>query len=90
MRFGIRRSGIARPGGRPRSSATSARYAEAQTALNEAMLVIAMIETPQAVANADAIAAVPGIDALLIGTQRSHPRDGHLGPDRARAGRGSV
>ena len=27
-----------------------------------------MIESPQAVANADAIAAVPGIDALLIGT----------------------
>ena len=27
-----------------------------------------MIETPQAVENADAIAAVPGIDALLIGT----------------------
>src|SRR5262245_57087086 len=42
--------------------------AEAQAALNEAVLVVAMIESPQAVANADAIAAVPGIDALLIGT----------------------
>ena len=27
-----------------------------------------MLETPQAIANADAIAAVPGIDALLVGT----------------------
>src|SRR4029453_15844152 len=42
--------------------------AEAQAALNEAVLVVAMIETPQAVGNAGAIAAVPGIDALLIGT----------------------
>ena len=44
------------------------RNAEAQVALNEAVLVVAMIESPQAVANADAIAAVPGIDGLLIGT----------------------
>src|SRR5947207_6780391 len=42
--------------------------AEAQVALNDAVLVVAMIESPQAVANADAIAAVPGIDGLLIGT----------------------
>ena len=42
--------------------------AEAQVALNEAVLVVAMIESPQAAGNADAIAAVPGIDALLIGT----------------------
>src|SRR3954465_6172021 len=42
--------------------------AEAQVALNEAVLVVAMIESPEAAGNADAIAAVPGIDALLIGT----------------------
>jgi len=42
--------------------------AEAQAALNEAVLVVAMIESPQAVENAAAIAAVAGIDALLIGT----------------------
>jgi 2-keto-3-deoxy-L-rhamnonate aldolase RhmA len=42
--------------------------AEAQAALNDAVLVIAMIESPQAVANAKAIAAVEGIDGLLIGT----------------------
>jgi 4-hydroxy-2-oxoheptanedioate aldolase len=32
------------------------------------LLVIPLIETPTAIANAEAIAAVPGIDALLIGT----------------------
>lgn len=36
--------------------------------LNTASLVIAMIESPEAVAVADDIAAVPGIDILLIGT----------------------
>jgi len=41
---------------------------ELTVALNAAILVTVMIETPQAVANADAIAAVPGVDALLIGT----------------------
>lgn len=42
--------------------------AEAQKALNDTVLVVAMIESPQAVGNAEAIAAVEGIDALLIGT----------------------
>jgi 2-keto-3-deoxy-L-rhamnonate aldolase RhmA len=42
--------------------------AEAQAALNQAVLVIAMIESPQAVGNAREIAAVEGIDGLLIGT----------------------
>jgi len=42
--------------------------AAAQAALNQAVLVVAMIESPQAVENAAAIAAVEGIDALLIGT----------------------
>ena len=36
--------------------------------LDNATLVIAMIETPVAVENADRIAAVPGLDGLLIGT----------------------
>lgn len=36
--------------------------------LNEETLLIAMIETPEAVANAEAIAAVPGIDMLHIGS----------------------
>lgn len=41
---------------------------ELQRSLNAEILVIPMIETPQAVENADKIAALPGIDALLIGT----------------------
>jgi 4-hydroxy-2-oxoheptanedioate aldolase len=36
--------------------------------LNEATLLVAMIETPRAVEQVDAIAAVPGIDVLLMGT----------------------
>ncbi len=35
---------------------------------NAAMLVVAMIETPAAVGNAHALAAVPGLDMLLIGS----------------------
>ncbi len=42
--------------------------AEAQVELNREILVACMIETPEAVANAGAIAAVPGVDILLIGT----------------------
>ena len=58
---------------------------EAQAALNKEILIVAMIESPEAVANADAIAAVDGIDVLLMGTsdltaemgisgQLGHPR----------------
>jgi 4-hydroxy-2-oxoheptanedioate aldolase len=42
--------------------------AEATKLVNDNLLVIVMLETPKAIANADAIAAVPGIDVLLIGT----------------------
>ncbi len=42
--------------------------AAAQAELNKEILVCVMIETPEAVANADAIAAVPGVDSLMIGT----------------------
>ena len=42
--------------------------AEAQAALNREIAVIAMIETPEAVENVDQIAAVDGIDVLLIGS----------------------
>ncbi|MEQ9814040.1 MAG: aldolase/citrate lyase family protein [Azospirillaceae bacterium] len=41
---------------------------EAATELDEATMVVAMIETPQAAANAAEIAAVPGIDCLLVGS----------------------
>lgn len=42
--------------------------AEAIKELNDNTLVIVMLETGEAIANADAIAAIEGIDALLIGT----------------------
>src|SRR5215472_4745055 len=41
---------------------------ETCAAINAATMVIVMLETPLAIENADAIAAVPGIDSLLIGT----------------------
>ena len=44
------------------------KQAEAQETLNREILVVCMIETPEAVANAETIAAVPGVDVLLIGT----------------------
>jgi 2-keto-3-deoxy-L-rhamnonate aldolase RhmA len=42
--------------------------AEAQKALNKEILVVAMIESPDGVENAADIAAVDGIDVLLMGT----------------------
>ncbi|MCD6041078.1 MAG: aldolase [Burkholderiales bacterium] len=42
--------------------------AESARVVNEETLVVVMIESPQGVANADEIAAVKGVDALLIGT----------------------
>lgn len=43
-------------------------FADVASAINAATLLVVMIESPQAVENADSIAAVPGIDSLLIGT----------------------
>lgn len=41
---------------------------EAVKALNAANLTVVMLETPTAIANADEIASVPGVDVLLIGS----------------------
>ncbi|WP_428484420.1 HpcH/HpaI aldolase family protein [Rhodopila sp.] len=41
---------------------------DAVKALNAANLTVVMLETPTAIANADEIAAVPGVDVLLIGS----------------------
>jgi 2-keto-3-deoxy-L-rhamnonate aldolase RhmA len=41
---------------------------EMAEAVNAATLLVIMLETPQAIANADVIAAIPGVDVLLIGT----------------------
>ena len=59
--------------------------AEWTKAVNDATLLILMVESPQALENIDRIAAVPGFDALLVGTndlciemgipgQLEHPR----------------
>ncbi|MCH9675971.1 MAG: aldolase [Gammaproteobacteria bacterium] len=40
---------------------------EVTAALNDATLLVVMVETPDAVANVDAIAATPGIDVILVG-----------------------
>lgn len=42
--------------------------AEAIETLNRNTLIVIMLETPEAIDNADAIAAVEGVDVLLIGT----------------------
>jgi 2-keto-3-deoxy-L-rhamnonate aldolase RhmA len=55
-------------GGLPHFGYQPVATGEAVKALNAAMLVVVMLETPTAISNADAIAAVPGVDALLIGT----------------------
>jgi 2-keto-3-deoxy-L-rhamnonate aldolase RhmA len=44
------------------------KVAEVTEAVNAANLTIVMVETPKGIANADSIAAVPGIDVVLIGT----------------------
>jgi 4-hydroxy-2-oxoheptanedioate aldolase len=41
---------------------------EAAGAMNAANMTVVMLETPTAIKNADAIAAVPGVEVLLIGT----------------------
>jgi 2-keto-3-deoxy-L-rhamnonate aldolase RhmA len=66
---------------------------EALPTLNRELLIIPMIETPTAVANADAIAAVEGIDILLIGsndlsTEMGYP--GQVGHEKVRAAFESV
>jgi 4-hydroxy-2-oxoheptanedioate aldolase len=55
-------------GGYPQFGFAPVPATEAMPAMNDMTLVVAMIETPRAVENADKIAAVPGIDALLMGT----------------------
>ena len=41
---------------------------DATEAINRETLVVVMLESPEAIDNVQAIAAIPGIDALLIGT----------------------
>ncbi|HSN39768.1 MAG TPA: aldolase/citrate lyase family protein [Burkholderiales bacterium] len=55
-------------GAQPQLGFRAAPVAEATRLVNEEVLVVVMLETPQAIADADAIAAVKGVDVLLIGT----------------------
>jgi 2-keto-3-deoxy-L-rhamnonate aldolase RhmA len=52
----------------PHYGLRSASSGEAAAALNAVNLTIVMLETPTAIKNAAEIAAVPGVDVLLIGT----------------------
>jgi 4-hydroxy-2-oxoheptanedioate aldolase len=52
----------------PHYSLRSASSGEAAAALNASNLTVVMLETPTAIVNAAEIAAVPGVDVLLIGT----------------------
>jgi 2-keto-3-deoxy-L-rhamnonate aldolase RhmA len=52
----------------PHYGLRNASVGDAAKALNAANLTIVMLETPKAIDNAEAIAAVPGVDVLLIGT----------------------
>ncbi|NQV98951.1 MAG: aldolase [Rhodospirillales bacterium] len=72
-------------GALPQLDFQSHAIAEVAEAVNAATLLIVMVETPTGVENAEEIAAVPGIDGILIGTndlcmemgipgQFSHPR----------------
>ncbi len=55
-------------GGLQQTGFASMPIAETARVVNEETLVVVMIESPEAVAAADEIAAVKGVDALLIGT----------------------
>src|SRR3954463_7557939 len=68
------RAGAAPPRGSPRAGIRS--YGPTRAALrigptpadaNATVVVLAMIETPQGLANVEAIAATPGVDGLYIG-----------------------
>ena len=52
----------------PQIDFQSAPLSEITPALNDATLLVLMIETPEAVDNVEAIAATPGVDVLLVGT----------------------
>jgi 2-keto-3-deoxy-L-rhamnonate aldolase RhmA len=67
--------------------------AEAQTAINDEVLAVVMIETEEAVSNADKIAAVDGIDVLLFGTSdltTDMGIPGEIGHERVRAAYAAV
>src|SRR5882672_71991 len=56
------------PGLQPQLAFKPIAPAEATRLVNEQILVVVMLESPRAIENAEEIAAVPGVDVLLIGT----------------------
>jgi len=56
------------PGAQPQLAFKPIASAEATRLVNEQILVVVMLESPRAIENAEEIAAVPGVDVLLIGT----------------------
>lgn len=80
-------------GGAPQLGFRNVSTREAAPALNAATLVVVMLETPRAIENAEAIAAVPGIDALLIGTNdltAEMGQPGEFGSEAVAAAYGKV
>ncbi len=55
-------------GAQPQFDYKAMKIGELTASLNATSLTIVMVETPKAIANADSIAAVPGVDVVLIGT----------------------
>ena len=55
-------------GQQPQFQFNSPAPAQAMQLANDEILVIVMLESPDAIAQADAIAAVPGVDVVMIGT----------------------
>jgi len=55
-------------GAQPQFDYRAMRIGELTGALNAATLTVVMVETPKAIANVEAIAAVPGVDVVLVGT----------------------
>lgn len=56
------------PAAMPQAGFADLPLAESIRLVDDAVLVVVMLETPEAIERADAIAAVPGVDVLLIGT----------------------
>ena len=55
-------------GAQPQFDYKTMKVGELTAALNAATLTVCMVETPKAIANVDAIAGVPGVDVVLVGT----------------------
>ena len=63
----------------PHYGLRSASSGEAAAALNAANLTVVMLETPTAIANAEEIAAVPGIGSRLAATISAALGANHVG-----------